>query len=616
MPYEDKRIAVQQSLDKVTVRWKNLLQRFVLPARWIGLVAVTGKVTVRWKNLLQRLPVLPARWIGLVAVTGLVAYTFILRFLHLANGNHYYVLSPDSYFFHWMSGRFMAGLDVPADAPIGAIKIFPLHSGLTYPLTYIAKAFSGVFGLSSADALDLVCKLVPPILGILSLLLIYFVASRLCDRRVGLCSAFTWAAINHSVFIGAAGYLDRDGLSVLLLTIGVFLFYLTKHIHIRIGNRDVSWLLTGLGVLIIEGLLYLEWSFVGPVLLMAVVTAYFTIKTLLGYESRLRTEPSVIRRLSSSLSEANGLCFAVIILGNLIMVAANTRMASFVFHFGGMVVQQTGESGIAEMQGLSLGHIFGFGFFLILIAFGLYRVWKTRNDAMIFFTTWFLSLMILSLFANRVVLFAVPAACLLSGVGLAFLWQKMKHGGSQSLKKGGVAVLLLMIILLSFFQAYNQGSNPFVAMNKDWQDAMAYVRDNTPEDAIILSQWGVGYWILDQGQRKPVVDNGFYGWDYNRLYDIGSIYGSNEPSDVVKIMAKYNAGYLIFSELDTYSYQTILGWAELEEKYKGFDGFPDDLLVSRALNGQFESGGGLEVAYRSLPDSEVVILTTTSSTEP
>ena len=70
-------------------------------------------------------------------------------------------------------------------------------------------------------------------------------------------------------------------------------------------------------------------------------------------------------------------------------------------------------------------------------------------------------------------------------------------------------------------------------------------------------------------------------------------------------MEKWRADYLVFSTLDEDVASTILGWADLDE---GSEEFPEDSLYSLSLSGEFESGGGLEVAHRSSPDGEVVIL--------
>jgi asparagine N-glycosylation enzyme membrane subunit Stt3 len=552
----------------------------------------------------------------LLAVAGLAVYAFFLRSLHLLNPDHYYVLSADSYFFHWLAGRVMAGEGPPPDAPSGAI--YTLHSGLAYPLAYIAKVISSVFNMPSADALDLVSKFLPPLLGVISIVVIYLAATKICDRRVGLFSAFAWALMFYAVLVGAAGYLDRDGLSILLLMIGAFTFYLSRGWQFRIGNRDIGWLVAGLGVLGIEGILYLEWSFVGPVLLLVVLAVYFVVRFLLGYTDRLQMEPSAMRRLTSAMSEVNWRAFALIALGSIVVASFYHQQAAFLFNLARDAVQTMGKSAIAEMQGIGLGDILIYGFLLIPIALGLYLAWKKRAEGSIFFACWFLSLLVLSLFARRVLLYATPAACLLSGAGLAFMWDWMKRGGFQPLRKVGVAALLFLLILISTTVAYSLGSNPMRAVHEDWQDALIYLRENTPQESVIMTQWSWGYWILDlgnldMGKRRPLVDNGYYGYDLDKLHDIGMAYSTAEPSEAAQIMEKYGADYLIFYTLDLDFAAHILWWAGLDEEY---DEFPDDSLVVRSLAGDFQSEGGLEVVYRSAPNSEVVILKLTQPGQP
>ena len=122
--------------------------------QWL-LERLLKRATSVWDAFRSRLPTLPGRWLLLLSLGVLAIYAFLLRCFHLLNSDHYYMISPDSYFFHWLSGKVMAGEELPAGALPGAITGI-LHSGLTYPLVYIAKATSYVFGLSSIDALDLV----------------------------------------------------------------------------------------------------------------------------------------------------------------------------------------------------------------------------------------------------------------------------------------------------------------------------------------------------------------------------------------------------------------------------------------------------------------------------
>jgi len=573
-----------------------------------------------WEAFQARLPSLSRRWLILLAVGGLAAYAFFLRCVHLLSQNHYYLIRFDSYFFHWVAGKVMAG-EPPTSAPWKE-DTYILHSGLAYPLAYIAKAISSVFNMPSADALDLASKFLPPLLGIISMLVIYLAAAKIYNRRVGLLSSFAWGAVLHAVMHGgAAGHIDRDVLSILLLMIGALLFYFSRGWQFRIGKRDIGWLLAGLGVLGVEGLLYLEWGFIGPALLLIVLAVYFVVRFLLGYTDRLQTEPSPVRRLTAAISEFNWRTFALIIGINIVVAAGLHSQAASWYDLTMDIFRSGGRSNIDEMQGVwarGFADFINYHFFLIPMAVGLYVAWKRRDEGSIFFSCWFLCLVAASMYSSRILIHAAPAACLLSGVGLAFLWDWGGWSGFKPLlKRFAVVTMLGLMIIFSFVISYNLGSSPRMAVHEDWQDALTYLRDKTPEDAVIMTWWDYGYWILDLAQRRPVVDNGYYGWDSKRLYYIKKAYLSTENSEAVQMMEKYGADYLIFSELDLDAAPTILAWPSRPQPTDGeYEEFPEDSLVVRSLNGEFESGGGLEVVYRSAPNSEVVILKLTQSEQP
>jgi dolichyl-diphosphooligosaccharide--protein glycosyltransferase len=52
----------------------------------------------------------------------------------------------------------------------------------------------------------------------------------------------------------------------------------------------------------------------------------------------------------------------------------------------------------------------------------------------------------------------------------------------------------------------NSGSHFNISTN-DWPDAMQWLRENTPEDAVIAAWWDYGYWISTLAERKTLADN-------------------------------------------------------------------------------------------------------------
>ena len=574
----------------------------------------------RWEVLRAKLPRLPTRWILLLSIVVLAAVTFLIRCLHLFDANHYYILSPDSYYFHWLAGRVMAGQGPPLDSTPAGLAIYSLHSGLAYPLAYIAKAVSLVFGLSSADALALVAKILPPAIGLVSMGLIYLFAAKICNRRVGLLAALTWAVMLNPVVFGSAGFLDRDGLSMLLFIAGAFLFYLSGLWHFKVGSRDVGWLVAGVGVVIIEVLLYLEWSFVGIVLLVAVIAMYCVVRFVVGYLDSMESEPDMRRRLAASMGEVNWRSFAFIVAINVVIgilaAGLSFHQAAFWYDTAIGIVRGGGTGTTSEEVGLSVSDLTAYQLFFIPMVLGLYYAWKRRAESATFFSCWFIVLLVMATFSKRILLYAAPAACLLSGVGLAFLWDWVKQGRVHLGRGVGMAVLLGLALVLSFATAGSLAAVTPMSPDREWQEGLAYLSNETPKDSIIMSQWSWGYWILDLGQRRPVVDNGYYGKDTERLRDVGLAYYTSDPAEAAQVMKKYGANYLVFSELDLEKAPTVMGWANVG---KGIASFPVDSLIMRSLKGEFESGGGLEVVYRSAPEPhsanpsepEVIILSVT-----
>jgi dolichyl-diphosphooligosaccharide--protein glycosyltransferase len=67
----------------------------------------------------------------------------------------------------------------------------------------------------------------------------------------------------------------------------------------------------------------------------------------------------------------------------------------------------------------------------------------------------------------------------------------------------------------------------------DWIDTLAYIRENTPEDAVIVSWWDYGYWIRVIGNRTTLVDNATL--NTTKIALVGKMFMSSEE-DAIKII--------------------------------------------------------------------------------
>jgi len=562
-----------------------------------------------------------------LCVASIAAYALVLRFLHLFSAGHYYILSADSYFFNWQAHKLLSGESIPMSS----------YGGLTYPLAYLARAIGIVFRNSSEGALKIVGLVLPLMLGVVSIIVIYLAVSRIYGKRVGLFSALAWAIVAPAVFIQAAGYLDRDGLSILLVMTGALIFPLSSDWHWRVKGLDMGWVKATLAILAVGVLLYLEWSWLGPFLLLVILIGALAMEISVLFCRRLfsdlpqEEDPvalafGLLKRLPVSLADAlkRSNWRPVVLIAGLGISVAAARPGLYNEMTGLLWDILAGKEFVAELQGISLFDLTVFGFLLIPLLLGLHMLLRSSRRADFLCLGWFVVLFLGGLFARRLFLYATPAICIISGVGLARLFEfgplRLSRanlalalndlGEFFSYAWASAAVLLLsLVVVLGTVSAYHVGSDPRASADSDWQAALLYLRDNTSEGAVIMSWWDQGYWIRDLTDRQPVVDNGLH-WD-EADHDVAVAYVTTESSEVVRIMQKYGADYLIFSKVEYAILPVMTGYA-LGQAYGNGQSIPKEMrdsIYSRSLSGDFQLSGDLQRIYPPPgSEAEVVIL--------
>jgi dolichyl-diphosphooligosaccharide--protein glycosyltransferase len=111
----------------------------------------------------------------------------------------------------------------------------------------------------------------------------------------------------------------------------------------------------------------------------------------------------------------------------------------------------------------------------------------------------------------------------------------------------------------------NGGTNFNISTN-DWFDAMQWLRENTPEDAVIASWWDYGYWISTLGERKTLADNStLLDWQIRKL---AAMYMSTPDQ----------AWQILTSDVET----------DVRSHYVSL---PTDITQETGGDGQFASGG-------------------------
>ena len=122
----------------------------------------------------------------------------------------------------------------------------------------------------------------------------------------------------------------------------------------------------------------------------------------------------------------------------------------------------------------------------------------------------------------RLELFASVGIIILGSVGLAILTQKIFEQNKQYFTKIIFPIVIIFLFIIPITMPENNtwlswsdfppsilngGSHYSNFASDDWKDATLWIKQNTPEDAVIASWWDYGYWITTLGERTTLVDN-------------------------------------------------------------------------------------------------------------
>lgn len=115
-----------------------------------------------------------------------------------------------------------------------------------------------------------------------------------------------------------------------------------------------------------------------------------------------------------------------------------------------------------------------------------------------------------------------------------------------------------------------------------WQQAMAWVREETPKDAVFAHWWDYGYWLQSIGERATVLDGGnaIVYWDH--LMGRHVLTGQNE-TEALEFLKTHDANYLLIDSTDIGKYPAYssIGGDENYDRYSWVNTFTLDEKSSK-----------------------------------
>jgi dolichyl-diphosphooligosaccharide--protein glycosyltransferase len=248
--------------------------------------------------------------------------------------------------------------------------------------------------------------------------------------------------------------------------------------------------------------------------------------------------------------------------------------AAYALFLIGLVFSRYSESSTLNGTNMTSLVFYAIGPLVLIIAGGYYyfRHYKTEEGkeklrsvdfSLIFLLAFFIISLVSARSAVRLIMMLVPAASIIVGyfaVAPAFRVFKVKDSFWKIVSMMLVAVIIIATIV-SAYGHYNAIKNsapghvPSI-YTQQWQKAMAWVRANTPENAVFGHWWDYGYWVQTIGERATVLDGGNSIPYWNHLMGRYALTGPDER-EALEFLYVHNTTHFLIDSTDIGKYSAF-----------------------------------------------------------
>lgn len=218
---------------------------------------------------------------------------------------------------------------------------------------------------------------------------------------------------------------------------------------------------------------------------------------------------------------------------------------------------------------------------MVFTPVGLFYVLRKTNVQKLFIAFYLVSSIYFASLMIRLLLVVAPAMCVLSGIGVSYLVRdlmkilisrpkKSRRQGEEDAQEGyffrvvKAAFALIGLLFIGYLMAkfmfhgslvgadvysspsvilsnrdYTTGSKTII---DDFREAYYWIRQNTPEDAKIVSWWDYGYQLAGFSNRTTLVDNNT--WNHTHIAQVGRIMASTEEG-AYELLDELDANYVL-----------------------------------------------------------------------
>ncbi len=212
------------------------------------------------------------------------------------------------------------------------------------------------------------------------------------------------------------------------------------------------------------------------------------------------------------------------------------------------------------------------------------------SSNLIVIASWLFIMIIAGRSAIRLFFALTPFVCFMAGLAIVKLFQYSREthrSGDNTISyiTGGMFLVSLILSLMMIFSlssfvetSTSQASSTGPSAHYQWQGAMNWVRDSTPENSIFIHWWDYGYWVQSLGKRPTVADGGHAIGYWDHL--IGRyLLTTTNPQTAYSLMKTHDVSYLLIDQTDIgkYSaYSRIGGGTDESDRFSIIPAMPLD----------------------------------------
>lgn len=233
------------------------------------------------------------------------------------------------------------------------------------------------------------------------------------------------------------------------------------------------------------------------------------------------------------------------------------------------------------------------GWFIFLISFGniYFKKHKIKEEGVFkeFNFSYLLYFLILTLgiIGARGAIRLIMVLGAIAPISVGFLIVKTINNSfneKEETKKaifGLLTIIILLSSIITLYSYYNSSvsTSEYFAPGPyqwQWQNAMSWVRENTPKDAVFSHWWDYGYWVQSIGERATVLDGGNAIVYWNHLMGRHVLTGSDERK-ALDFLYTHNTTHLLIDSTDIGKY-TAFSSIGADENYDRYSWIPTFLM--------------------------------------